>query len=588
MFKYVPRDMPENAPLVVSLHGCTQGAAVYSANGWMDLADNLKFYLLFPQQTFSNNPLRCFNWFEAGDIGRGRGEAASIKSMIDRMRADHSIDETRIFIEGLSAGGYMTAVMLAAYPDIFSGGAVNAGGPSYCATSGVDPRTCMGGTLSRSPEAWGDLVRSMGFAGYAGPWPRVSIWHGNRDGTVDVRNQEHLMAQWTDVHGIDRTPELSESVGENARRVYENGEGTHLVETWTIEGMGHGTPVDPGFAEAFGCGGAGAFILDRDICAVYHIGRFWGLFAESPPLQSPRVTLAAPEDGAFVEGMVSVLATAEDDTGVARVEFAIDGEKRFTDGAEPWGFDWDTSLEENGRRVLSATAFDAAGNKGADSVSVSVSGGVSETTPPVVTVDPEGGSFRGEVVVTLAADEPATIYYAVDGVSPTTDSAIYEAPLKFTETTTLSFFAEDQSENKNRSAVQSAVYELISHDEHVSARSWEHLNARRLTTGQFISAGSLHGHIEPFSMYRFGNCWTDDARGTGKLGDCIGKGCKSYRGSIGDHILAGRVYGTGFFFFKRYYAVGTDIRLTGNITTELELHQKPGEPDRFYPGGCGE
>ena len=38
MYKYVPEDMPDNAPLVVSLHGCLQDAETYSNVGWIEQA----------------------------------------------------------------------------------------------------------------------------------------------------------------------------------------------------------------------------------------------------------------------------------------------------------------------------------------------------------------------------------------------------------------------------------------------------------------------------------------------------------------------------------------------------------------------
>ena len=47
--------------------------------------------------------------------------------MIARMVADHGIARDRIFVTGLSAGGAMTSVMLATYPEVFSAGAVIAG-----------------------------------------------------------------------------------------------------------------------------------------------------------------------------------------------------------------------------------------------------------------------------------------------------------------------------------------------------------------------------------------------------------------------------------------------------------------------------
>ncbi len=73
MYRYVPRNMPSQAPLVVSLHGCLQDAGSYSHAGWIPLADRWKFYILFPQQTIQNNLYRCWNWFKTGDTRREPG-----------------------------------------------------------------------------------------------------------------------------------------------------------------------------------------------------------------------------------------------------------------------------------------------------------------------------------------------------------------------------------------------------------------------------------------------------------------------------------------------------------------------------------
>jgi poly(hydroxyalkanoate) depolymerase family esterase len=165
MYAFIPDNMPENAPLVVSLHGCSQDAAIYSASGWRNVAEHFKFYVLFPEQKMLNHMTSCFNWFQPGDTRRGHGEAKSIRSMIDKMLSSHSIDAGRIFVEGLSAGGYMAAIMLASYPVLFGGGAINAGGPSYCASNMLDALQCMGG-IDQSPDSWGRLVRKQGFSYY--------------------------------------------------------------------------------------------------------------------------------------------------------------------------------------------------------------------------------------------------------------------------------------------------------------------------------------------------------------------------------------------------------------------------------------
>ena len=65
---YLPDNLPEGAPLVVVLHGCTQNAAVYdNGSGWSRLADDAGFALLYPEQQRANNPNLCFNWFLPAD-----------------------------------------------------------------------------------------------------------------------------------------------------------------------------------------------------------------------------------------------------------------------------------------------------------------------------------------------------------------------------------------------------------------------------------------------------------------------------------------------------------------------------------------
>src|ERR1700720_3949676 len=130
MFTYLPPQYAANPALVVVLHGCTQTAASYDLGaGWSTLADRYGFALLLPEQQRSNNPNGCFNWFQTGDIERSHGEALSIRQMVDKMVSDHGIDRKRVFVTGLSAGGAMTSVMLATYPDVFAGGAIIAGLP---------------------------------------------------------------------------------------------------------------------------------------------------------------------------------------------------------------------------------------------------------------------------------------------------------------------------------------------------------------------------------------------------------------------------------------------------------------------------
>jgi poly(hydroxyalkanoate) depolymerase family esterase len=276
MFRYVPDGLPAGRPVVVALHGCTQDAAGYgTGSGWTQLADRYGFSLLLPQQQSANNASGCFDWFQSGDIARGQGEAASVAQMVDRQLADTGGDPARVYVTGLSAGGGMTAVMMAAYPEKFAGGGIVAGLPYGCAQAAGSPYVCMYVGASQTPKQWGDRVRAAR-PGYTGPWPTLAVVQGTADYTVKPVNMTDLVAQWTDVQGTDQTADGSDTVAGYPHRVYRNAAGRTVVETYSITGMGHGQPVDPGSGPAQ-CGTAGAYLLDADLCAGYRFALAWGL-----------------------------------------------------------------------------------------------------------------------------------------------------------------------------------------------------------------------------------------------------------------------------------------------------------------------
>ncbi|MFD0851487.1 alpha/beta hydrolase family esterase, partial [Actinomadura adrarensis] len=156
MYAYRPDGLPSGRPLVVLLHGCTQNASGYFANsGWRKYADQWGFTLVLPQTSSANNASSCFNWFQTGDTSRGQGEAASIRSMVGYAVTNYGTDPSRVHVSGLSAGGAMSAVMLAAYPDVFAAGSIGAGIAYRCATSLLQASGCQYGATSRTPQQWG-------------------------------------------------------------------------------------------------------------------------------------------------------------------------------------------------------------------------------------------------------------------------------------------------------------------------------------------------------------------------------------------------------------------------------------------------
>lgn len=275
MLTFMPDDLPEMAPLVVVLHGCAQSAGGYEmGSGWSTLAERYGFALLMPEQQRSNNANGCFNWFEPSDTSRGSGEALSIKQMIEQVITQYKLDKRRVFITGLSAGGAMTSAMLATYPDVFAGGAIIAGLPYGIARNLQEALSGMFQAKHRSPSELGDLVRQSSH--HSGPWPKVSVWHGSSDRTVNPLNASYIVNQWLDVHRISNPPTSQDVVDGYHHQIWRGGNGEPIVEFFAIAGMEHGTPIGTAEnGEQYGV--EGAFLIDVGISSSYHIAKFFGL-----------------------------------------------------------------------------------------------------------------------------------------------------------------------------------------------------------------------------------------------------------------------------------------------------------------------
>ena len=230
---YVPAKLPEAAALVVVLHGCTQSATGYDhGSGWSQLAEQEGFAVLFPEQQRANNANLCFNWFVPGDIRRDSGEALSIRQMVEALVLAHKIDRKRIFVTGLSAGGAMTSVMLATYPDVFAGGAIIAGLAYGSATTIPEAFDRMRGHGGPSQRELPRLVRAA--SSHKGPWPTISIWQGTADNTVVPSNADAILMQWQGVHAIDASPTRTETVDGHMRQVWCDTSGRELIEKFSI------------------------------------------------------------------------------------------------------------------------------------------------------------------------------------------------------------------------------------------------------------------------------------------------------------------------------------------------------------------
>jgi poly(hydroxyalkanoate) depolymerase family esterase len=227
---FIPGEPAGRAPLVVMLHGCTQGPDDFAAGTRMnELAEQHGFFVLYPAQTSAANPQRCWNWFNDADQHRGAGEPAIVAGMTSAIVAEHAIDPRRVFVAGLSAGGAAAAILGEAYPDVFAAIGVHSGLASGSAHGISSAMTAMRrGRAGRSFEA--------------GPAPIVPtiIFHGTRDSTVNPLNADEIVAQARAVSPLEATSEAGEQGGRAfVRTVFADASGRTLVEQWMVEGLGH-------------------------------------------------------------------------------------------------------------------------------------------------------------------------------------------------------------------------------------------------------------------------------------------------------------------------------------------------------------
>lgn len=278
---FTPSELKGKRPLVVVLHGCTQKAQGFdTGSGWSALAETYGFALVFPEQQRANNPNLCFNWFKPADTVRGSGEAHSIAQMIDAMIEQHDVNPERVFITGLSAGGAMTSVLLATYPEKFAGGAILAGLPHGAAASVGEALQQM---RAHTPSARTSGKSIQAATGHSGDWPAVSIWHGTADSVVDESNADAILKQWLEVHGLGAAPDETDLVDRHPHKVWKDSTGKLVVEEYRVTGMGHGVPLAA--SGECGYGAPGAFMLEAGISSTVRSARTWGLLAGEPRIR---------------------------------------------------------------------------------------------------------------------------------------------------------------------------------------------------------------------------------------------------------------------------------------------------------------
>lgn len=236
---YLPeKDAGRQRPLVVMLHGCKQNPEDFAVGTRMnELADELGFVVVYPEQAVAANHQRCWNWFRTADQKRGSGEPALVAGITREAIARYNADRRRVYVAGLSAGGAMAAILGRTYPDLYAAVGVHSGLAYGAADDVHSALAAMRGRHGREPKA-GDAMP-------AGP-PTI-VFHGDRDTTVHPENAERLIEQVLPVRSLlffSRPMPPKVERGEAKGRAYtrtirQDSSGKPAYEHWLVHDAGH-------------------------------------------------------------------------------------------------------------------------------------------------------------------------------------------------------------------------------------------------------------------------------------------------------------------------------------------------------------
>jgi poly(hydroxyalkanoate) depolymerase family esterase len=211
------------------LHGCTQNPDDFAAGTRMNaLAEAQTFLVAYPGQPQSANMQKCWNWFNAADQQRGRGEPSLIAGIALEVVKEFSADPSRVYAAGLSAGGAAAAIMAATYPDVFAAIGVHSGLPCGAASDMPSAFAAMNG--SGSVTALQD-----------GPGVPTIVFHGDADKTVKPVNGDRVIAVAMPGASLSRTATRGRTEGGMAftRTVRTDASGHAMLEHWALHGAGH-------------------------------------------------------------------------------------------------------------------------------------------------------------------------------------------------------------------------------------------------------------------------------------------------------------------------------------------------------------
>ena len=271
MYIYLPTTLASKPPIVVYTHHCSGDAASsHSSQAALEkIADTNGFIIIYPEATGEN----CWDAGSTRSLKHGGGgDTGAVVQQVKYAIGNHSADANRVYAAGDSSGGIMTEALVGVYPDVFMAGISMMGVPCGCWAASYNDVTgkpsdgtgqwsgpCSGGTVTKTAQQWGDLVRSY-FPGYTGHRPRVQHWHGATDTTINFKNVAEDIKEWTNLLGMSETPTGTEQNTPKSGTTHQYWKNScfTVYETFVLANTGHSVMVDANtIAKYFGLDKAG-------------------------------------------------------------------------------------------------------------------------------------------------------------------------------------------------------------------------------------------------------------------------------------------------------------------------------------------
>lgn len=265
---YVPGTVhPERpAPMVVVLHGANTTAEQQRAANLFDpLAARERFIVMYPDhetdRALGRHPLQAWRFYNPAEMQRDVGDTQAIAELTRQAMATWNVDPERVYIIGMSAGGWMTSIMGATYPDLYAAIGIAEAGAYGIGLAGLAQP--LGPALLR-PELLA-LAAHQAMGTHARVLPVINF-QGDNDAAATPASGAHAVQQWLMTNNLAASGSLyvpfplapTETIAVTPAGgypyhidIYRDANGCRILEQVRIEQMAHywpGGSDDPSLA----------------------------------------------------------------------------------------------------------------------------------------------------------------------------------------------------------------------------------------------------------------------------------------------------------------------------------------------------